>query len=307
MPQYGGPPPAPSGSKGLAIASLVCGAVSLFLAWVPAITVLALIAGLAAIVLGVVSLARRFGGKVMAWIGTGLGVLGVLGSVLALIVFATLSSSGLERLKKFDEGQDRRVSVKYIVTTSTSTNVSFSTPTGDSEKTVSSDFTTEFTAQGKDLLDMTATPADRTAKDAKVTCEILVDGTSVAKESGDGKNAGAHCYHYRSYSSYRSEKPSKDVSVEFKATANSPVSVESGWSASGGQNSSSRTFAASTDSTTTVQAKADGLITLTVQSEDWEAKNPSFGCEILVDGKSVSKQQSNKATGFARCVYTPQN
>ncbi|MEZ2372566.1 hypothetical protein [Arthrobacter sp. RCC_34] len=307
-PQYGGLPPASSGPKGLAIAALICGIASLVFAWIPIVNVLALVAGLAAITLGVVSLVKKFGGTVMAWFGAGLGLVGVLGSILAMLAFAALTSIAdrPDPLKTYNEDRNKQVSVKYIVTTSTPTDVRWSTPTGTSEVSISKDQTTEFTAQAKDSLRVSANPTSSSATDTKISCEIVVDGTTVAKETGEGKYAAASCYYYKLYSRYTSEKPSNDVSVEFKVTTNGKVSVNSRWSASGAQSSSSRYAEVGSDSTSTVQAKSDGTLSLTVRSEDREAASPAFGCEILVDGKSVSKQESNTAYGSARCTYTPE-
>lgn len=308
-PQYGGLPPASSGPKGLAIAALICGIASLVFAWIPIVNVVALVAGLAAITLGVVSLVKKFGGTVMAWFGAGLGLVGVLGSILAMLAFAALTSIAdrPDPLTTYNEDRNKQVSVKYIVTTTTPTNVRWYTPTGTSEVNISKDQTTEFTAQGKDSLRVSANSSDSKAKDAKVTCEILVDGTSMAKETGEGKNATASCSYYRLYSRYSTEKPAKDVSVEFKVTTNGKVAVDSRWSASNRQSSSNRYVEVDTNSTNTVQAKADGTLTLTVRGQDPDAASPAYGCEILVDGKSVSKQQSNTAYGSARCTYTPEN
>ncbi len=306
-PQYGGPS-ASSGPKGLAIAALICGIASLVFAWIPIVNVLALVAGLAAITLGVVSLVKKFGGTVMAWFGAGLGLVGVLGSILAMLAFAALTSIAdrPDPLKTYNDDRNKQVSVKYIVTTTTPTDVRWYTPTGTSEVNVSKDQTTEFTARGKDSLRVSAISTDSKAKDAKVTCEILVDGTSMAKETGEGKNATASCSYYRLYSRYSTEKPAKDVSVEFKVTTNGKVSADSRWSASNRQSSSNRSVEVDADSTNTVQAKADGTLTLTVRGQDPDAASPAYGCEILVDGKSVSKQESNTAYGSARCTYMPE-
>ncbi|SEB58798.1 DUF4190 domain-containing protein [Arthrobacter woluwensis] len=307
-PQYGGLPPASSGPKGLAIAALICGIASLVFAWIPVVNVVALVAGLAAITLGVVSLVKKFGGTVMAWFGAGLGLVGVLGSILAMLAFAALTSiaEGPDPLKTYNEDRNKQVSVKYIVTTSTPTDVRWSTPTGTSEVSISKDQTTEFTAQAKDSLRISANPTSSSATDAKISCEIVVDGTTVAKETGEGKYASASCYYYKSFSRYTSPKPSKDVSVEFKVTTNGKASVNSRWSASGAQSSSNRYVEVDADSTSTVQAKSDGTLTMTVRGEDRDNNSPAYGCEILVDGRSVSKQESNTPYGSARCTYTPE-
>jgi hypothetical protein len=307
LPHYSGQPPVSSAPKGLAIASLICGIASLLSAWIPIFNFVALAAGLAAIVLGVVSLVKRHGGKVMAWVGAGLGLAGVMGSIIAILVYATLGAfvDRAHEAEKPAEDQNKPVSVTYIVTTSTPTDVQMSGPTGDTESTVAKDQTSEFTAHADDSLRLSATLTDRKNPHAKVTCEILVDGASVAKEGGEGTRATASCTYLPSFSHYLSEKPSKDVSVEFKVTTRGEVSVSSLWSASGEPSSSNRNFRTAADSSFTVKAKNDRRISLSVQGGELKAGDPVFGCEILVDGKSVSKQESTTSFGIADCTYDP--
>lgn len=309
-PQYGGLPPAPSGPKGLAIAALACGIFAFVTAWIPVVNVAALIAGLAAVVLGIVALVKKTGGQVMAWFGTVLGLLGLLGALLMMFIFATLTATVArgplsEPLKDYNADRNKEVSVQYVITTATPANVRYSTPTGSSELVVTKDTTQEFKAQAKDYLRISIDSSDSRETGAKVGCEILIDGQSVAKETGEGKSASSSCYYSKSFSRYSSEAPAKDVAVEFKVTANGKATATSRWSASGGSNSSTRYVELDKNTTSTVQAKDDGTISLTVRGTDFEAANPNFGCEILVDGKSVSKQQSTTAYGSARCTYSP--
>ncbi|MFJ3957114.1 hypothetical protein [Arthrobacter sp. NPDC090010] len=316
-PGYGAPgnpfTPAPTGPKGLAIAALVCGIIAFATAWIPVINIVALIAGLIAIVLGIVSLAKKFNGKVMAGIGMGLGVLGLLGALLMITIFAALTSTvpraplGSDPLKSYNEERNKEVSVKYVVTTTGAADARYSTPTGSSDVTVSKDFTKEFTAKASDSFRVSANSADYKDANVKISCEIIIDGQSVSKETGEGKSASSSCYYYKSFSRYSTPKPSKDVTVEFKVTANGKADVDSRWSASGGSGSSSRALEVNKDTTTTVQAKSDGSLSLNVRGRDSETPNPSFGCEILVDGKSVSKQESTSVYGSARCTYRPED
>jgi len=279
-------------------------------AWIPVVNVAALIAGIAAVALGITALAKKTGGTVMAWFGAGLGLLGLLGALLMMFIVATLTASVAngplsEPLKDYNEERNKEVSVQYVITTTTPANVRYSTPTGSSELVVTKDTTQEFKAQAKDYLRISVNSAASREPEAKVGCEILIDGQSVAKETGEGNSASSSCYYSKSFSRYSSEAPAKDITVEFKATANGKASVSSRWSASGGSNASNRYLEVDKDTTSTVQAKDDGTLSLTVRGTDFDAKDPNFACEILVDGKSVSKQQSTTPYGSARCTYTP--
>lgn len=89
-PHVGGVPSTPSAPpSGMAIASLIVGAVAFFVGWIP---VIGLLVGLVAIALGVVALVKRQR-KVLAFIGVGLGGLAALSSLIALAVAISLAGA----------------------------------------------------------------------------------------------------------------------------------------------------------------------------------------------------------------------
>ncbi|MFT7710847.1 DUF4190 domain-containing protein [Clavibacter tessellarius] len=85
-PYVGGPPPRPRGGKGLAIAALVVGIAAVVTALIPFLNYVAFVPAFAAIILAIISLARRMDGKPLAVTGLILGIVGfVLGVILAIV------------------------------------------------------------------------------------------------------------------------------------------------------------------------------------------------------------------------------
>jgi hypothetical protein len=99
-PYAGGPPPRPRGGKGVAIAALVVGIVAVIGAVIPFLNYVAFVPAFAAIILGIVSLARRMDGKPLALTGLILGVVAfVLSIVLAIaytLAFVSAVSGAVE-------------------------------------------------------------------------------------------------------------------------------------------------------------------------------------------------------------------
>ncbi|OUE21793.1 hypothetical protein BFL36_10915 [Clavibacter michiganensis] len=85
-PYVGGPPARPRGGKGLAIAALVVGIAAVVAALIPFLNYVSFVPAFAAIILGIISLARRMDGKPLAVTGLILGIVGfVLGVILAIV------------------------------------------------------------------------------------------------------------------------------------------------------------------------------------------------------------------------------
>jgi hypothetical protein len=93
-PYVSGEPPRPRGGKGLAIAALIVGIAGFLGAFIPFLNYVTAIPALVAVVLGIISLARRMDGKPLALTGLILGAVGfVLSIVLAFVyTFAFVSS-----------------------------------------------------------------------------------------------------------------------------------------------------------------------------------------------------------------------
>ncbi|MBM7412701.1 hypothetical protein JOE38_002524 [Clavibacter michiganensis] len=93
-PYVSGEPPRSRGGKGLAIAALIVGIAGFLGAFIPFLNYVTAIPALVAVVLGIISLARRMDGKPLALTGLILGAVGfVLSIVLAIVyTFAFVSS-----------------------------------------------------------------------------------------------------------------------------------------------------------------------------------------------------------------------
>ncbi len=97
---YAAPDAGEGGSKGLAIASLVCGIISLLCSccgW------LGIIVSVAAVVLGIVSITKKEDGKGMAIAGIICGGVGLLIGIVVLIMGAAVSSMDPDALTNYVE------------------------------------------------------------------------------------------------------------------------------------------------------------------------------------------------------------
>jgi hypothetical protein len=81
----------PKPSNGLALTALILGGASVLLAFIPLINVVGGLAGLAAIVLGIIALARKQGKVILGALGLGLGVLGGILSIVMGVVYTLVT------------------------------------------------------------------------------------------------------------------------------------------------------------------------------------------------------------------------
>ncbi|RGE24281.1 DUF4190 domain-containing protein [Leucobacter sp. wl10] len=99
-PAYGA---APAQSKGLAIAALVLGIVSLVFCWIPAIGI---IAGVVGLILGIIALRKRQS-KGMSLTGIITGALGIVASIIILIVSIMIIGAAMNQLQNDPSLQDQ--------------------------------------------------------------------------------------------------------------------------------------------------------------------------------------------------------
>lgn len=103
---YYGPPvpgqyhssPAPSPSKGLAIASLVLGVIAILGCLIPGVNFVSIALGLVGGVLGIISLVKRLGGRGMAIAGVVLSILAIVVSMVVNLIFGAALTSVSEGL-----------------------------------------------------------------------------------------------------------------------------------------------------------------------------------------------------------------
>lgn len=192
----GAPGPA---SNGLVIAALVCGVIALLLSFMPFIGLVSVLIGAAAIITGVLGL-RRGQSKGMSIAGIVTGALGLLISiaVTALTVAAVsaavqeggsaLSSIGASRSSEANAPHE--VELRATVDQGDATvNYWIGGSSSDQDITAEQISVTD-SVTGSETLSISVTEDLTDTGSQNVTCEILVDGRSVAKETG---TSSAHC------------------------------------------------------------------------------------------------------------------
>lgn len=187
----------PRRGSALAIIALVLGALAIMFSFIPVVNVMAFILAAASVVCALVSLIRRMGGKAMSIIGLVLSVIAVVIAVIVNVVVAAAVSSASTAISKSLETYSAKASaghtVQYRVTTNTAATVHYWSPDGSSQTDVAADWSKDVTSTGFTAASLTVSASDFQNKGAAVSCEIIIDGKSVAKQTGSGALASANC------------------------------------------------------------------------------------------------------------------
>jgi hypothetical protein len=150
--------------NGLGVAALVVVIVAAAFSIIPLVGMIAFFPGPVAIILGVVSL------------------------IVAGLVTAGVSAAA----KSIDESINAEHTVEYVVTTSGPAHISYWTPGGTSTEDITAEWKKSITSKEFNITSLTVT-GSYTDASAAVTCEILIDGKSAGKNTGNGTGAHASC------------------------------------------------------------------------------------------------------------------
>lgn len=171
--------------NGLGVAALVVGIVAAVFSIIPLVGMVAFFLGPVAIILGVIAFFLKNRKKGMAITGV---ILGIVSIIIAGIVTAGVSAAA----KSIDESINAEHTVEYVVTTSGPASISYWTPGGTSTEDVSAEWKKSITSKEFSFTSLSVTGSYSDAS-AAVTCEILIDGKSAGKNTGNGTGARASC------------------------------------------------------------------------------------------------------------------
>ncbi len=144
----------------------------------------AFILGPVAVILGVVGLTRKLARKGTSIAGVVLGASGVVVAIVVTVVVAAAVSS-------VDKAVNQEHQIEYVVTTTGAAHVSYWSGGGTSTEDITAGWKKTVTAKGFDISSLIVT--GDVMNPSQVSCEILVDGASVSKNSGTGTAATASC------------------------------------------------------------------------------------------------------------------
>ncbi|WP_426998431.1 DUF4190 domain-containing protein [Pseudarthrobacter sp. N5] len=175
----------PVRGNGFGITALVLGIVAIVFSFIPVMGVVAFVLGPLAVLFGVLGATRKVARKGAAVAGL---VLGILSIVIAAIWLAVLSAA----VSSADQALNSEHKVEYVITTNGKASVSYWTAGGTSNEDVTAGWKKEQTVKNSEFLHLSVI-GDFANADAAVGCEILLDGKSIAKNTGTGQGAMATC------------------------------------------------------------------------------------------------------------------
>lgn len=176
--------PAPAKGNGFGTAALVLGIIALVFSFIPVVGFIAFILGPLAVIFGIIGLTRKFAKKGTSIAGL---IMGALAVIIAIIVSVVIGAA----VKSVSDTVNKEHQIEYVVTANGKAHVSYWTSAGTSSADITSNWKKDVTAKGFEFSSLTVTGDYSGA--SKVTCEVLVDGKSVSKNSGSGSMALASC------------------------------------------------------------------------------------------------------------------
>ena len=177
-------PPAPVKGNAFGLTALVLGIVAVVFSIIPVVGFIAFVLGPLAVIFGIIGLTRKFAKKGTSVAGLVLGAVAVIIAIIVTAVVAAAASSVSDSLNKEHQ-------IEYVVTTTGAAHVSYTAASGMSSEDITADWKKDVTAKGFDFSTLSVTGDISTP--STVTCEILVDGKSITKNSGTGTAAMASC------------------------------------------------------------------------------------------------------------------
>lgn len=175
----------PVRGNGFGITALVLGIVAVVFSFIPVMGVVAFVLGPLAVLFGIIGATRKIARKGAAVAGL---VLGILSIVIAAIWLAVLSAA----VSSADQALNSEHKVEYMVTTNGKASVNYWTDGGTSKEDITAVWKKGQTVKNSDFLSLVVT-GDFSNAAAAVSCEILFDGKSIAKNTGTGQGAMATC------------------------------------------------------------------------------------------------------------------
>lgn len=175
-PAHPAPIPAKTGN-GFGITALVLGIVAVIFSFIPLVGIASFFLGGLAVIFGIIGITRKMRPKGTSIAGL---VLGVISIVIAGIITATTAAF----VSSVDEEMNKEATIVYKATSENDATAMFGAISGTSNESFSGKWEKETTVTGWDAATLMVT-SDDYSKSQKLTCEIIINGESVTKQSGN--------------------------------------------------------------------------------------------------------------------------
>lgn len=162
--------------NGFGVTALVLGILAVVFSFIPLVGMISFFLGGLAVIFGIIGITRKMRPKGTSIAGL---ILGIAGIVIAAIITATTAAvvSGI------DEEMNKETTIVYKATSDREASAMYGATDGTSNDTFTGDWKKESTVTGWDAASLIVTSEDY-SKSQTVTCEIIINGESVAKQSG---------------------------------------------------------------------------------------------------------------------------
>ncbi|MGP9651997.1 DUF308 domain-containing protein [Glutamicibacter sp. 287] len=162
--------------NGLGVAALVLGIIAVLFAFIPLIGVVAFALGGLALILGIIGALKKNRPR-------GTSIAGAILGLASIIIAGVITAGTVAAVDAIDQEINKESVITYKATSENEADATFGETSGTSNETFTGEWTTDTTVTGWDAASLIVQNSDYMT-DQKVSCEILVDGESVTKQSG---------------------------------------------------------------------------------------------------------------------------
>lgn len=175
---YPAPGPAPiKQGNGFGITALILGIIAIIFSFIPLVGMVSFFVGGLAVIFAIIGLTRKNRTKGMSIAGLILGVAGIVIAGIMTAVTAAFVSS-------VDTEMNKETTIVYKATSENEASATYGAINGTSNEDFKGKWEKTTTVTGWDAASLIVSNNDFSSSQ-KVTCEIIVDGKSVSKQSGD--------------------------------------------------------------------------------------------------------------------------
>ncbi|MHC6175418.1 DUF308 domain-containing protein [Glutamicibacter sp. X7] len=162
--------------NGLGVAALVLGIIAVVFAFIPLVGMVAFALGGLALILGIIGAVKKNRPR-------GTAIAGVILGLASIIIAGVVTAGTMAAVDAIDKELNKESVITYKATSDGEAEATFGETSGTSNETFTGEWTTDTKVTGWDAASLIVQNTDYSS-DKKVTCEILVDGESVTKQSG---------------------------------------------------------------------------------------------------------------------------
>lgn len=163
--------------NGFGVTALILGIIAIIFSFIPLVGIVSFFLGGLAVIFAIIGLTRKNRPK-------GLSIAGLILGVASIVIAGIITATTAAFVSSVDTEMNKETTIVYKATSENGATATYGAINGSSNEEFKGKWEKSTTVTGWDAASLIVSTSDFTSSQ-KVTCEIIVDGESVSKQSGD--------------------------------------------------------------------------------------------------------------------------